>query len=48
MLFKQNKKQRLVVREAVLRSKDPEVILQELEELEKTGKFIIIGSFQFA
>ena len=34
--LKKNKKQRSVVREAVLRSKDPEVILQELEELEKT------------
>lgn len=32
----QNKKQRTVVREAVLRLKDPLQILQELAEIEKT------------
>lgn len=32
--------QRTIVREAVLRSKDPKDILKEIEEIEKMGKYI--------
>jgi len=35
LFFWQNKKQRQVVREAVLRMKDPQQILLEIEEIEK-------------
>lgn len=35
VVFWQNKKQRQVVREAVLRMKDPQQILLEIEEIEK-------------
>ena len=34
----QNKKQRQIVRDAVLRSKDPADVLRELEHIEQLGK----------
>lgn len=40
----QNKKQRTAVREAVLRMKDPIVILKEIEEIEKAESELISGS----
>ena len=36
-LFAQNKKQRKMVREAVLKSKDPRRILEEIEKIETLG-----------
>ena len=36
-LFVQNKKQRKMVREAVLKSKDPRRILEEIEKIETLG-----------
>ena len=40
----QNRKQRTVVREAVLRMKDPIVILKEIEEIEKAESEAVTGS----
>jgi WW domain-binding protein 11 len=42
--LKKNKKQRTVVREAVLRMKDPIVILKEIEEIEKAESEAVTGS----
>ena len=37
-IYPQNKKQRKMVREAVLKSKDPRKILEEIEKIENMGK----------
>lgn len=35
--LKKNKKQRLLVRQAVLKSKDPQQIIEEMEKLDQMG-----------
>ena len=42
MFTLQNKKQRKMVREAVLKSKDPQRILEEIEKIETLGKAIYL------
>lgn len=37
----QNKKQRMLVRQAVLKGKDPTKILQEMEMIDKMGEFLL-------
>lgn len=39
--LKKNKKQRLLVRQAVLKSKDPQQIVIEMEKLDTMGKSVI-------
>lgn len=38
--LKKNKKQRQMVRAAVLKMKDPSQILEELEKIDEMGKFV--------
>lgn len=38
--LKKNKKQRMMVRQAVLKGKDPEKLLEDMEIIDKMGKFI--------
>lgn len=37
--LKKNKKQRLQVRQAVIKQKDPKIIFAEMEAIDKMGKF---------
>lgn len=41
VLILQNKKQRMLVRQAVLKGKDPTKILQEMEMIDKMGEFLL-------
>lgn len=40
--LKKNKRQRMMVRTAVLKGKDPEQLLQEMEKIDQMGMFIIL------
>lgn len=43
--LKKNKKQRLMVRSAVLRGKDPATIIDEMEKLDLMGIRLILSKF---
>lgn len=44
--LKKNKKQRLMVRQAVLKGKDPAQLLEEMEKIDEMGKLSKISAFR--
>jgi len=42
LVFLQNKKQRMLVRMAVLKGKDPQQILEEMEIIDKQGTLLLL------